>query len=91
MLWIGIGMAGILAGIVVMVLGQMLIGLILLITGVAAMSFNYVTMMRGRGDDPDQGIYNGLAGQGKQQSEVVKANMPEPGEQNTNLWEKLEQ
>ena len=91
MLWIILGMVGMLAGIVVMVLGQVLIGLILLAAGVACMALNYATMMRGRGDDPDQAIYNGLAGQGKQQSEVVKANMPETGEQNPNVWEKLEQ
>ncbi len=91
MLWIILGMIAMLAGLVIMVLGQVLIGLILLLAGVGMMAFNYTTMMRGRGDDPEQGTYNGLYGQGKQQSETVKAHMPEPGEQNPAVWEKMEE
>ena len=90
MIWIALGMIAMLAGIVVMVLGKVLIGVILLLAGVAAMAFNYVTMMRGRGEEPNQGTINGLAGQGKQQSETVKVNMPEPGEQSPEIWEKME-
>ena len=73
MLWGFLGMIAMLAGIVMMVLSQVLIGLILLLGGVALMAFNYVTMMRGRGCNPDQGTLNGLNGEGKQQSEVVKS------------------
>lgn len=73
MLWVFLGMIAMLVGIVVMVLGQLPIGLILLLGGVALMAFNYVTMMRGRGFNPDQGTLNGLNGEGKQQSEVVKS------------------
>ena len=73
MLWIILGLVGILAGIVVMVLGQVLLGVLLLLAGVAAMAFSYVTMMRGRGYEPDQGTLNGLGGKGRQQSEAVKS------------------
>ena len=90
MLWVFLGMIAMLVGIVVMVLGQLPIGLILLLGGVALMAFNYVTMMRGSGYHPDQGMHNGLGGQGKQQSEVVKADMAEPGEQSPEIWEKMQ-
>ena len=63
---------------------------ILLLGGVALMAFNYVTMMRGSGYHPDQGMHNGLGGQGNQQSEVVKADMAEPGEQSPDIWEKMQ-
>ena len=85
-----LGLIAILSGIVVMVTGSVLIGVMLLLGGVAAMAFSYVTMMRGRGEDPNQGTINGMNGQGKQQSETVKVNMPEPGEQSPEIWEKLE-
>lgn len=90
MMWILIGMLAMLAGLVVIVLVNLWAGLVLLLVGVGLMAFNYSTMMRGRGDHPDQGLYNGLAGQGKQQSEVVKDNMPEPGEQTPAVWDKME-
>ena len=90
MLWVFLGMIAMLVGIVVMVLGQLPIGLILLLVGCGMMAVNYVTMMRGRGCNPDQGIHNGLGGQGKQQSEVVKADMAEPGEQSPEIWEKMQ-
>ena len=60
MLWVFLGMIAMLVGIVVMVLGQLPIGLILLLVGCGMMAVNYVTMMRGRGCNPDQGIHNGL-------------------------------
>ena len=90
MLWIVLGMIGILAGIVLMILSNLWLGLVVLLAGVGLMAFNYSTMMRGRGDNPDQGTYNGLSGQGKQQSEAVSANMPEQGEQIPEIWEKME-
>ena len=90
MLWVFLGMIAMLVGLVIMVLGQVLIGLILLLGGGGLMVLNYVTMMRGSGHNPDQGIYNGLGGQGKQQSEVVKADMTEPGEQSPEIWEKMQ-
>ena len=80
MLRIVLGLVAILSGIVVMVTGSVLIGVMLLLGGVAATAFSYVTMMRGRGEDPNQGTINGLAGQGKQQSEAVKAELPDCGE-----------
>ena len=90
MLWIMLGMLAMLAGMVIMVLGSTWIGLVLLLAGVGLMAFNYATMMRGRGQDPEQGLYNGLNGQGKQQSETVDAKMPEPGEQSPGIWEKMQ-
>ena len=90
MIWIALGLIAMLAGMVIMVLGKVLIGLILLLAGVGMIAFNYVTMMRGRGDDPDQATVNGLRGQGKQVSEVVKDSIPDPGEQSPDIWEKMQ-
>ena len=90
MLWVFLGMIAMLVGLVIMVLGQVLIGLILLLGGGGLMVFHYSTMMRGSGHHPDQGIHNGLGGQGKQQSEVVKADMTDPGEQSPEIWEKMQ-
>ena len=79
-----------LCGIVLMVLGKWFFGILFLLCGIAAMACFYATMMRGRGCNPDQGMHNGLGGQGKQQSEVVKADMAEPGEQSPEIWEKMQ-
>ena len=90
MLWVFLGMIAMLVGLVIMVLGQTIIGLILLLGGGGLMVFQYSTMMRGSGHHPDQGMYNGLGGQGKQQSEVIEADMTEPGEQSPEIWEKMQ-
>ena len=90
MIWIALGMIAMLAGIVVMVLGKVLIGVILLLAGGALMVLNYVTMMRGRGQEPNQGLYNGLRGEGRQQSETVDVPMHAAGEQSSEIWEKME-
>ncbi len=90
MLLVFLGMIAMLIGLVVMVLGGTWIGLILQLGGGGLMVYNYATMMRGRGCNPDQGTLNGLNGQGKQQSETVDVNMPEPGEQTPDVWEKIE-
>ena len=79
-----------LCGIVLMVLGKWFFGILFLLSGITVMACIYVTMMRGKGCDPNQGTINGLGGQGKQQSEVVSANMPEPGEQSPDIWEKMQ-
>jgi hypothetical protein len=79
-----------LCGIALMVLGKWFFGILFLLGGIAVMACIYTTMMRGRGQDPEQGLYNGLNGQGKQQSETVDAKMPEPGEQSPDIWEKME-
>jgi len=91
MLWIVLGLVGMLAGIVLMVMSNVIIGLVVLLAGLVCMAMNYVTMMRARGEDPNQGTINGIAGQGKQQSETAKVNMPEPGEHNPSIWEQMEQ
>ena len=90
MLWIILGMAGMLSGIVVLVLGSMW-GLALLLGGMIVMIFAYGIMMRGRGMNPDQGLFNGLYGQGKQQSEEVEMPQPVIGEQPANIWDKMKQ
>ena len=90
MLWIFLGMLGMLAGLVVTIMISVVVGVILLLAGGALMVLGYVTMMHGRGDDPEQGVYNGLGGQGKQQSETIKAEIPEAGEQSPAIWEKMQ-
>jgi hypothetical protein len=78
------------AGILIMVLGKIMLGLALLFAGLIAMAMSYSTMMRGQGYDPDQATINGLKGQGKQQSEVVKEAVTNPGEQSANIWDQME-
>lgn len=79
-----------LGGMVAIICGKVGLGLLALLVGLLLVSLFYATMMRGSGNNPDQGIFNGLAGQGKQQSEVVQANMSEPGEQTPAVWDKME-
>ena len=58
-------------------------GALLLVAGIGVLAFGYAKLMRGSGNDPDQGTFNGLGGQGKQQSEVVKDN-------GAAVWEQIE-
>jgi hypothetical protein len=58
-------------------------GALLLVAGIGVLAFGYAKLMRGSGNDPDQGTFNGLNGQGKQQSEVVKDN-------GAAVWEQME-
>ena len=90
MLWIIVGGLFILAGIVVLIMGNMW-GLALIFGGVLAGFFCYSNMMRGKGMDPDQGTINGLSGQGKQQSEAVTVSQPVIGEQPADIWKQMEQ
>ena len=83
------GIVMFLAGIVVMILGKML-GLVLLFVGLIFMALSYVTMMRGQGFHPNQGTINGMNGQGKQQSEVVRDAHPGFSEQPANIWDQME-
>ena len=89
MMWIVFGLIAMLVGMVVMVRGSMW-GLVLLLGGVGLTFFHYVTMMLGRRQDPEQGTLSGLKGEGRQQSETVHVNLPEQGEQSSDIWEKLE-
>ena len=91
MLWILLGFAGILAGVVVIMLGSMIGGFALMLAGMIVMAKNYVTMMRGRGYDPEQGSIHGPGGQGKQQSDAAKVPQPGSGEQPANIWEMVEE
>ncbi len=65
-------------------------GALLLVAGIGVLAFGYAKLMRGSGNDPEQGTLNGLGGLGKQQSEVVKDNQPVQGEQNATIWEQIE-
>ena len=88
MIWSICGMIGILAGLVVMVLGKVLLGLLLLLAGVVLMAVNYVTMMRGASYLPGDGDADSVPG--RQQSEIVKMDQPVVGEKNASVWEKME-
>lgn len=79
-----------LGGMVAIIAGKVGLGLLALLVGLLLLAVFYATMMHGRGFDPNQGTFNGLYGQGKQQSEAVPANMPEPGEQSPAVWDKME-
>ena len=74
----------------VMLIYSNLWGALVILAGLALIAFGYSMMMRARGDDPEQGLYNGVNGQGKQQSETVKADYPASGEQSCKIWEELE-
>jgi hypothetical protein len=88
MIWSICGMIGILAGLVVMVLGKVLLGLLLLLAGVILMAVNYVTMMRGAAYLPGDGDADSVPG--RQQSEIVKMDQPVIGEKDSSIWEKME-
>ncbi len=78
------GLGGFLLGIGIMELIMSIgWGALLLVAGIGVLAFGYAKLMRGSGNDPDQGTFNGLGGQGKQQSEVVKDN-------GAAVWEQIE-
>ena len=90
MLWIILGFVVILAGMFVVMLGSMVGGMALMVGGAVLMCANYVTMMRGRSQDPEQGSISGVpGGKGKQQSDAVKADISNPGEHGPEIWEKM--
>ena len=89
---IKLGMLGLIDfgfAVVAFIQGKIVLGMLLLLVGFCAVFIHYATLMRGMGKDPDQGTINGMNGQGKQQSDAVSANMPEPGEQTPDIWEKM--
>ena len=65
-------------------------GALVMLAGVGVIFFVYAKLMRGSGFDPDQATINGIAGQGKQQSDAVKENLPVIGEQSADIWNQLE-
>ena len=73
-----------------LLIGGKLWGALVMLAGVGVIFFVYAKLMRGSGFDPDQATINGIAGQGKQQSEAVKENLPVIGEQSANIWDQLE-
>ena len=76
-------------GIVLLLSGK-LWGALVLVAGFGGIFVSYGKMMRGSGFDPHQGTINGLKGQGKQQSDAVKAEQPVMGEQSADIWKQLE-
>ena len=73
-----------------LLIGGKLWGALVMLAGVGVIFFVYAKLMRGNGFDPDQATIIGIAGQGKQQSEAVKENLPVIGEQSANIWDQLE-
>ncbi len=82
------GLAAFFAGVVLMILGQMW-GLAVLFLGICLIAANFAMMMRTGGYRAEGTFFNGLAGQGRQQSEVAKADQPVVGEQNAQIWDEL--
>ena len=87
-MWVVFGLICFLAGIVVMVLGKMLLGLILLFAGLISIIFIYAKMMRGAGYLPGSNDPDGVPGH--HDSERAKMDQPVIGEQNPDVWEKVE-
>ncbi len=87
-MWVVFGLICFLAGIVVMVLGKMLLGLILLFAGLISIIFIYAKMMRGAGYLPGSNDPDGVPGH--HDSERAKMDQPVIGEQNSDVWEKME-
>ena len=87
-MWVVFGLICFLAGIVVMVLGKMLLGLILLFAGLVSIIFIYAKMMRGAGYLPGSNDPDGVPGH--HDSERAKMDLPVIGEQNPDVWEKVE-
>ena len=73
-----------------LLIGGKLWGALVMLAGVGVIFFVYAKLMRGSGFDPDQATINGIAGQGKQQSDAVKENLPVIGEQSADIWNQLE-
>ena len=90
MLWIVIGMIGLLAGLVCMVFAGMW-GLLLLLAGAVSMFVGYRAMMLGSGKYADQSGTPGFSAgaYGRQQSETITRNAPVMGEQPPDIWNQL--
>ena len=76
-------------GLILTVKGK-LWGALVMLAGIGMIFYVYAKLMRGSGYDPNQGTINGIAGQGKQQSEAVKEHKTVIGEQPANIWDQLE-
>lgn len=68
MLW---GILSLLAGVVLMIMGHMW-ALLLFLAGFALIVAHWAQLFKGAGYRAEGGFYNGLNGQGRQQSEVSK-------------------
>lgn len=84
------GVAGIFGGIMVMILGSLPVGVVLLLAGVVVFVVGTAKMLRAYGYR-GEGAYMDLPnGTGRQQSELVKNDLPAKGEQPANIWDKVE-
>lgn len=66
-----LGIISLLAAVVLMILGQMW-ALVLFLVGFGLMVAHWARMFRGAGYQAEVGTFNGVNGQGRQQSEVYK-------------------
>lgn len=66
-----LGLIALFLGVILMILGQMW-ALVLFLMGFALMAAHFATMFRGAGYRAEGAFFNGLNGQGRQQSEVGK-------------------
>ena len=80
-----------LAGIVLMILGKIGLGIAAFLVGFGLIAFFAATMLRTGGYRAEGAFFNGLGGQGRQQSEVSKAPKAGSGEQPANIWDMMDQ
>ncbi len=77
-----------LGGVVLMVLGKMW-GLFVLMLGFGLIVFYSALMFRVGGYSPDMAAFNGLKGQGRQQSEAGKMDY-QPDNPDAGVWDQME-
>ena len=83
-----LGAIGLVAGIVALILGSGW-GVAVLLAGFAVLAVGIVRLLRIGGYRNEGAFFNGLGGQGRQQSEVSKE--PESGaQQQGNVWDQME-
>ena len=83
------GFLALLGGVIMMITGNMW-GLLLFFLGFACIAAGSAMMMRTGGYRAEGAFFNGLNGQGRQQSEVSKKDY-QPDEPNADIWKQLEQ
>ncbi len=79
------------AGIVLMILSKVGLGIAAFLVGFGLIAFGSAKMMRTGGYQDNIPFFNGLKGQGRQQSEVTKVKQNNSGEQPANIWDQMTQ
>ena len=79
----------VLSGVVLTILGK-IVALILFLLGLGLLGAGFSVMLKSSGHRGEGAFYQGLAGQGRQQSEVVKLDAAVPAE-NADIWKRMEQ